>query len=229
MEYTLSLALILGLFSTLHCIGMCGGIIGALSYAAAASGRSLSQMVFAYNAGRITSYTLAGALIALAAAWLSQLWLLRLLLQLAATLLILLIGLHIGGWFPRLAMLERLGLPIWHHLAPLAHALHPIQRLRTAFLYGVVWGWLPCGLVYSVLLTAMALDSPTQGALYLLAFGLGTLPAMAVTGIFAGTLQHLTRHPAVRRGVAISIILLGLLSLWYAIPDLLDTIPYGGK
>ncbi|MCP4995442.1 MAG: sulfite exporter TauE/SafE family protein [Gammaproteobacteria bacterium] len=222
MDLSLSLALVVGLFSTLHCVGMCGGIMGALSYGLPQAVREKSGhfalFLLAYNLGRILSYALAGALMGLLGgrllAWLGpglgHGW-----LQWFAALTMVLIGLHIAGWLPKLAQVERLGVPLWRKLEPLGHRLMPVQTLPKALIYGAVWGWLPCGLVYTMLLSTAAKVSPLEGALYMLAFGLGTLPSVFATGMLAGRLYRFANMPYLRQSVGLVIVLLGLLSLWY--------------
>ncbi len=217
---SLALALVVGLFSILHCVGMCGGIIGALTFSLAPNVRQevgrLGLYLTAFNLGRVGSYALAGALLgwlgqrliaATAETWLPQG------LRLLAALLLVGLGLHLAGWFPRFALIERVGEPLWRRLQPLARHLLPVRSLPQALAYGAVWGWLPCGLVYSMLLSAPAQGDPLAGALFMAAFGLGTLPNLVVTGLLAGRLQALARHPRLRQGAGLSVMGLGLFAL----------------
>ncbi len=216
-----AVAFTLGLLSAFHCIGMCGGIVGALSFGVTAEARArpgrLALFVFAFNGGRILSYVLAGALLAWAGGWLIDASWARIAVQVIAALMIILIGLHVGNWFPRLTLIERLGLPLWRRLEPVAHRLHPVRRPGRALLYGMIWGWVPCGLVYSVLISSLALHSVAASALYMLAFGLGTLPVMMATGLLAGRIQALTRDPGIRGAIALAVVLMGCIALWYAL------------
>ncbi|HEB95717.1 MAG TPA: sulfite exporter TauE/SafE family protein [Sedimenticola thiotaurini] len=227
MDLSLPLAFTIGLFSTLHCVGMCGGIMGALSYGLAEGIRSRTPrfmaFLLAYSGGRIASYALAGALMGSVGTELLDLlgpgqghrW-----LQWMAALFLVLIGLHLAGWLPRLAQVERIGVPLWRRLEPLGRRLMPVNSLPRALAYGLVWGWLPCGLVYTMLLTAASRSGSLQGALYMLAFGLGTVPAVVATGFLAGRLYRFARMPYLREAVGGIIILIGLLTLWF--PELLD-------
>ncbi len=227
LDLSLPLAFTVGLFSTLHCIGMCGGIMGALSFGLPASLRQssarFSLFLLAYNGGRVISYAIAGALLG----WIGEALFGVLgagqghrLLQWFAALFLVLIGLHIAGWLPRLAQVERVGVPLWRHLEPLARRLMPVQTIPKALLYGAVWGWLPCGLVYTMLLSTAAKVGPVNGALYMAAFGLGTLPAVVATGLLAGRLYRFAGNPYMKSVVGLCIILMGLVTLWF--PDLLD-------
>lgn len=225
------LAFTVGLFSAVHCIGMCGGIMGALSYGLPPELRqnSLRFLLFllAYNSGRVISYAAAGALIGLLGGALLEAlgpgqghrW-----LQWFAALIMVLIGLHVAGWLPRLAQVERLGAPLWRRLEPLGRRLMPVRSIPQAMAYGAVWGWLPCGLVYTMLISTATKVGPVNGALYMAAFGLGTLPSVVATGLLAGRLYRHAQNPYLKVVVGLVIILIGLLTLWF--PELLDVTAY---
>ncbi|HXK55571.1 MAG: sulfite exporter TauE/SafE family protein [Gammaproteobacteria bacterium] len=233
MNLSLPLAFTVGLLSTLHCAGMCGGIVGALSYGLPPEIRRntalLSLFLLIYSSGRILSYVIAGALMGTIGSGLLQMlgpgqghrW-----LQWTAALIVTLIGLHITGWLPRLALVERMGVPLWRKLEPLGRHLLPVSTLPRALGYGLVWGWLPCGLVYTMLLSTASRAGSLDGALYMLAFGLGTLPAVLATGLLAGKLLKFARTPRLKIAVGCGIIVLGLLTLVY--PQLLDLASDGG-
>lgn len=227
MDLSLPLAFTVGLFSTLHCIGMCGGIMGALSYGLPADIRQNSSrfilFLLIYNSGRILSYAVAGALLGLLGSGLlsalgegqGHRW-----LQWLAALMMVLIGLHVAGWLPKLAQVERVGVPLWRLLEPLGRRLMPVESMPKALIYGAIWGWLPCGLVYTMLLSTATKVGPVNGALYMAAFGLGTLPSVVAAGLLTGRLYALARNPTIKIVVGFTIILVGLLTLWF--PELLD-------
>lgn len=221
MDITLFSAFIVGLFSTLHCLGMCGGIIGALTFSLPPTVREhrwrLAAYVAAYNSGRILSYTLAGALAGGLGSTLFHLLSPRyghLLLLALASLIMAGIGLYLAGWFPRFALIEHLGRPLWRRLEPIGQKLLPVRSPVQAFLFGIVWGWLPCGLVYSALLWSGSAGSAAQGALFMLLFGAGTLPSVMTAGIITGWMTRLSRLPGLRVAVGVSLILLALFSLY---------------
>lgn len=227
MDGYLPLVFAVGLFSSFHCIGMCGGIMGALTFSLPPGIRGelglMLPFVLAYNLGRLLSYGIAGALFGLFGAglfevlepWLGQGWPQRL-----AALVMIAIGLNIAGLLPQLAGLERFGAWIWRGLEPVGRALLPVQTRSKALLYGMIWGWLPCGLVYSMLIAAAGQGSALSGALTLLAFGLGTLPSVMLTGILAGRLQRLARRPGFRFVAGAGVALVGLVALLY--PSTMD-------
>ena len=228
MDLSLPLAFTVGLFSALHCVGMCGGIMGALSFGLPAQTRQqlplLLLFLLTYNCGRILSYAAAGALMGSMGGTL--LALLgpgqgHRLLQWLAALIVILIGLHIAGWLPRLAQVERLGVPLWRRIEPLGRRLLPVSSLPRALAYGLVWGWLPCGLVYTMLISTAGREDPLSGALYMAAYGFGTLPAVLATGLLAGKLYRVAQTPYLRLIIGVIITLLGFLTLWF--PELMGS------
>ena len=221
MDISLVSAFIVGLFSTLHCIGMCGGIIGALTFSLPPEIRNdrwrLFPYISAYNLGRISSYTLVGAIVGGLGDNLFNFISPdygHLILQGIAAIIMVGIGLYLAGWFPRFTEIEKLGQPLWRRLEPVGQKLLPVQTPSHAFLFGLIWGWLPCGLVYSALLWSASTGSATHGALFMLAFGAGTLPTVMTAGIVTGWLIRLTRLPHLKAVVGLSIIALALASLF---------------
>ena len=211
-------AFLVGLLGGVHCVGMCGGIVGAVSVGL--PGQSRWPLLLGYNVGRIASYTLAGAVAGGLGLFFSGLLPVRhaqqALLAVAALFMILL-GLYLGGWWPLLARLERLGGHLWKRIEPLGRGLLPVRRPGQALALGLLWGWLPCGLVYSVLIWSVSAGGAAQGALLMLAFGLGTLPNLLLMGAAAARLQGLVRRPGVRRAAGALILLFGLYQLWQAL------------
>ena len=223
MDFTLTSALLLGLFSTVHCIGMCGGIMGALAFSLPQEVRSrpwhFAVYLVAYNLGRLTSYAVAGALLGSLGqglySLLSPRWGDILLLGGGATLLIS-TGLYLAGWFPRFALIEHIGQPLWRRLEPLGRRLIPVRSPWQALAYGLVWGWLPCGLIYTALLFTITVGDASRGALFMILFGLGTLPAVTGIGILAELFRRAARNSGLRRVGGVALILLGLASVVFA-------------
>lgn len=206
-------ALILGLLGGGHCIGMCGGLMGALTLAIPAGQRQRRlRLLLAYNAGRIASYALAG-LLAGTAGWALGSGPAATLMRILAGLLLIAMGLYLAGWWSGLTRLESAGRLLWRHLEPLARRLLPVRSAPHALLLGALWGWLPCGLVYSTLLWAASQGNALDSAVLMLTFGLGTLPVLLATGLAAERLTALLRRRSIRLGGGLLVILFGLWTL----------------
>lgn len=214
-------AFVFGLLGGAHCIGMCGGIMSALTFAVPPSMRSktrLTGLLLGYNLGRITSYMIAGGLVALLGTLVAITPAVRLILQVLAAVMLILMALYIADWWKGLLRVEAVGKRLWRHLEPVGRGLMPVVKVPQAMALGAVWGWLPCGLVYSMLAWSLATADPLMGIALMGAFGLGTLPALLATGLAAHQLGGLIRHPATRTLAALSIIAFALWQLWRLVP-----------
>jgi len=205
-------ALALGLLGGGHCIGMCGGLMGALTLAIPADQRQgwpLWRVLLGYNFGRIASYSVAGALLG-SLGWLIQDLGLGQGLRVLAGLLMIAMGLYLANWWAGLTRIERLGRGLWKHIEPRARKLLPVTRLPQAILLGSLWGWLPCGLVYSTLVWASSQGDAVLSAGLMATFGLGTLPTLLATGLLANRMMALLRKRLVRITAGLMIILFGI-------------------
>ena len=192
---------------------MCAGISGLFAVnASVASLRTQLSMAIAYNIGRVLSYVFLGALVAaIGHSIVNTIPDIAAPVRLASGLLIVVVGLQVAFGWRFLAPLEKAGARIWNRIAPAANSLLPVTSMPKALGLGLLWGWLPCGLVYSVLLLAATTADPLQGGLVMISFGLGTMPAMIATGISASRLsQFMSRN---RLGAGLLIVLLGALTL----------------
>lgn len=212
---SLAAAFAAGLLGSTHCLGMCAGISGMFTINAAARGlRAQLPTALVYNLGRLASYAALGALVALFGnTLLGIIPSIAGPLRLIGGMLIVLIGLQIAFSWRVLQPLERMGARIWERVAPLAKGLLPVTTLPKAAALGLLWGLLPCGLVYSVLLVAATSADSLQGALIMAAFGLGTLPAMLATGLGAIQLNRLLGRAGARLGAGLLIVIVGILTL----------------
>ena len=212
-------AILLGLAGSTHCIAMCGGISAALAFGMP-SGMSTSRrasMLLLMSLGRVSSYALAGALAAASLAQLPAPLSTVPLLRVVAGLLLVLLGLRLGGWLDLLAGLEARGQMLWARLQPPTARLLPVDHAIKALLLGALWGWLPCGLVYSTLAwSATSTDAP-RAALLMATFGLGTVPAVAATGAFATELRLLLARRQIRVVSAVAVLCFGLWTITAAI------------
>lgn len=212
-------ALLIGFLGSGHCLVMCGGIVSALQMMMPnQSPAEKLKLQLALSAGRIASYTLIGALtgyLGMQAMILAGVG--KPVLQLLSGLMLVLMALYVSKLWTGLTALEKLGKKLWLHIQPLAAKLLPLDSGIKAFGYGLCWGYLPCGLVYSALAWSLASGSALQGALWMLAFGLGTLPSLLLAGQAAGTLQRLKNKTGVRYSVAILLAAYGLQTIYLAL------------
>ncbi len=213
-------AFFVGLLGGVHCVGMCGGIVGALSIGGHQAGtvswgRILSYQL-GYNLGRMTSYVIAGALvggIGLIAANMFVMHQAQQLLSIVAGLFMIALGLYLAGWWRGLARIEQAGGVIWKKIEPFGRRLIPVRSPLQAMMLGMVWGWLPCGLVYSILIWAIAAGGPLEGGLLLLSFALGTLPNLLLMGVFAAKVSRFVSHPVVRAVAGILVMMFGVMAI----------------
>lgn len=194
---------------------MCGGIIGALSFSLSAQTPGKRWLLLlGYNVGRISSYTLMGAgMAALVASLPASPWPLA---RTLAGVLLVLMGLYMAGWWRVLTLLERLGQRLWLRIKPLGNRLLPIDSLPKTLVLGALWGWLPCGLVYSALAYAAVQPGSLSGALVMLCFGLGTLPAVLLGGLGAARLRYWLAKQSLRNFLGVAFIAFGLWTLLQA-------------
>ena len=213
MQTLAAAAFAAGLLGGVHCAGMCGGIAASLS--ASARGPALPRQL-AFNGGRIAAYATAGAAFgALGAAvqWAAALQAAQAALFAIANVLMIFLGLYVAGWGRAVLRLEVAGGAAWRAIEPLRRRFYPVDSTLKALGAGAVWGWVPCGLVYSMLALALASGDAISGAAVMLAFGLGTLPNLLAAGFAAQRILAIRRYPWVRRTAGIAIIALAAVGL----------------
>jgi len=218
VDVSLISAFLVGLLGGVHCVGMCGGIVTALSLGLPPEDKARRwRYQLSYNVGRIASYSLAGALFG-GIGWLASNWsgihLIQSGLQLVAALFMLALGLYLGGWWNGLTRIEQLGGVVWARLEPAGRRFLPVRSTGQALMLGVIWGWLPCGLVYSVLVWAISVGSPAQGSALMLSFGLGTLPNLLLMGAAADKLAARVRDVRTRRLAGLLVAGFGVYTLY---------------
>jgi sulfite exporter TauE/SafE len=207
---------IVGLLGGGHCAGMCGGIVGALTLQSPQGGAAFGVHL-AYNLGRIASYMLAGLLVGAVGHFAGNMLSLQHGLSFFASLMLIAMGLYLLGITQLLAPLERGGQAIWKRIQPATRRFLPVRGAAQALPLGLLWGWLPCGLVYSALATALASGSAGQGALLMLAFGLGTLPNLLLAGLLLARFRRFAQARMTRVVSGLLVLgygLYGLANLW---------------
>jgi hypothetical protein len=213
-----------GFLGGVHCLGMCSGVVGTLSFNLRPEVQlSLWRMFpyqLAYNLGRVTSYALIGALFGWLGHTVTSLATFlpaQQALQIFAGAFMLALGLYVAGVWNGVVVVERLGSFIWKRLQPVVAKMTSVRTIPQAWLYGMVWGWLPCGLVYSMVIMAISAGGALQGAAVMIAFGLGTMPNLLLMGSFAFFFTRLSRNQRVRRVAGFLIMLMGAWQIWLAV------------
>lgn len=202
-------SLMLGFLGGVHCVGMCGGLCAAFSLQLPPH-ISRHKLIILLNLGRLVSYIIIGALFGL----FGQLGTntvvgneIRAVLFVVAQILLIFAGLYLSGLFAGFAKIESVGKPIWRKLQPMMHKFLPIQSVSGSLIVGALWGWIPCGLVYSVSATALSSGHSLSGALIMLAFGLGTLPNLLAVSLFAVQIKNFFQNKKIRLIAGLIIVL----------------------
>ncbi|MCF2947060.1 sulfite exporter TauE/SafE family protein [Paraglaciecola aquimarina] len=210
-------AFLVGLAGGVHCVGMCGGIVGAFSFGIPKSD-NLFPYALAYNMGRILSYTLAGCI----TGWLghifsNQVYQGLIILQFFSAVFLLMLALYISGWWHGLTKIEKFGNGLWKHIQPRSKRFIPFKSPLYALPYGILWGWLPCGLVYSILTWSLASGSTITGGLIMFGFGLGTLPVMLLTAMGFEKIKSTIQHPTSKNIISILLLIFASFQLFNTI------------
>jgi sulfite exporter TauE/SafE len=215
---------LIGLLGGVHCVSMCGGVVSALSMQLP-SRQSPLLLHLGYNFGRIASYSIAGALVGAVGGlglMLNDLLPVQIALYVFANLMLVALGLYLVGIPALLLPVERMGQHLWKRIQPLTRRFLPVRSSGQAFLLGGLWGWLPCGLVYSILTLALLSGSALRGAAVMLAFGLGTLPNLLMAGVMLAKFRGIVRNRKVR-------LISGALVLGFGLFGLLNASTLGGR
>lgn len=216
-------AMLMGLLGSTHCILMCGGVVGmacsALPLERRTRLRAQLPHLLAYNAGRITSYAIGGAVAGAAGAavaWLGLADRAQLGLRFAAGVMMVAVGLYVAGLGPAMRWIERAGEPVWKRIAPIARRFVPVRTPAQALGLGLLWGWMPCGLVYAAMVAAVMSGSAVRGAATMTAFGLGTLPMLLAMGSAAAAAARAMRTRWVRPLAGAVLVVFGALQVVHA-------------
>lgn len=208
-------ALLLGFFSSSHCLVMCGGIAAAIGSRAE---QHRVRTILMFNSGRILSYATLGLLVSFVGLWLQdQNHYFMMVMRTFAGVMLVLMGLYVGRWWLVLNRFERVGQPVWNALRPITKSFMGSVKPHHQLALGMLWGFLPCGLIYSALTWVAANGQPAMGFFTMAAFGLGTLPALAAGTLFGNIITPWLNKPFTRTFAALLLITFGLwtaLAVW---------------
>ncbi|MBY0345574.1 MAG: sulfite exporter TauE/SafE family protein [Neisseriaceae bacterium] len=215
LEINLTALFLAGFLGGGHCLGMCGGLVTALTLNTHPNQRFKLNIL--YSIGRIASYMVIGAALGGLADWGLSLKAInhsKSILFIVANLMLIALGFYIAGKPTLITHLEKIGQPLWRKIAPIAQRYLPIHNSFQALMAGVLWGWLPCGMVYSASIAALSSASASRGATIMLVFGLGTLPNLLLMGLFATQMREYLNKIWVKRLAGGGIILMACYQLF---------------
>jgi len=197
---------------------MCGGIVGALTLGVSENDKKTSPLIInlGYNLGRISGYIVAGAIVGFLGSSLVDLTGIQVakqVLAVIASLFMIALGLYLAGLWNGIAKIESMGAVLWKRIQPLTQRFIPVKSFQQAVPLGFLWGWLPCGLVYTALIWTLSAGGAVEGALIMLAFGLGTLPNLLAMGVIATQLSKWIQNPKVRLLAGMLVVLMGVATL----------------
>jgi len=183
-----------------------------------------SKNTLLFHLGRISCYTLLGLSLGLVALVFQQAsqqlalsqssyLLTASLLRLCAAILLIFSALYIAGFSQSIKRLEQMMTPLWRKLSPLSQNLMAMQSAKQSCLLGLLWGFIPCGMIYSTLAWAISLQQGPSTALLMLSFGLGTSPSLLVLHSMSNRLQFHLNKRWVKKAMALIIIIMALFSL----------------
>jgi sulfite exporter TauE/SafE len=200
----------MGLFGSPHCLGMCGGIVTAFGLSMQhVSDSKKNGLILTYHLGRLISYSLLGLIASLVGVAIFQSIMSNSAPRIVLGAVLVLIGLAMLG-LPLFNQLEKVGMRFWQSLAPIRKKVFPIDSFGKALFAGLLWGFLPCGLVYGALMMAIAGNNITTGAALMFVFGLGTMPMLIATQKTVGMLQSNIKHFRLRQINGVIMLLSGL-------------------
>lgn len=200
----------MGLFGSPHCLGMCGGIVTAFGLSMQhVSDSKKNGLILTYHLGRLISYSLLGLIASVVGVAIFQSIMSNSAPRIVLGAVLVLIGLAMLG-LPLFNQLEKVGMRFWQSLAPIRKKVFPIDTFGKALFAGLLWGFLPCGLVYGALMMAIAGNDIATGAALMFVFGLGTMPMLIATQKTVGMLQSSIKNFRLRQINAVIMMLSGL-------------------
>lgn len=200
----------MGVFGSPHCLGMCGGIVTAFGLSMQhVSDSKKNGLILTYHLGRLISYSLLGLIASFVGVTIFQSIMSNSAPRIVLGAVLVLIGLAMLG-LPLFNQLEKVGMRFWQSLAPIRKKVFPIDSFGKALFAGLLWGFLPCGLVYGALMMAIAGNNIATGAALMFVFGLGTMPMLIATQKTVGMLQSSIKNFRLRQINGVIMMLSGL-------------------
>jgi len=204
----------IGLFGSTHCIGMCGGILSALSIAISnkQSNNKKNKYCILYNIGRISMYVIIFIILSIISNLLDKATseITIKILRIISGFLLVIIGLYLSNFWSGIIYLEKVGLFFWNSISILIKFIVPVNSYIKAYILGLIWGLIPCGLVYTTILLALVNTNFNFSLVLIIFFGIGTLPAMMMTGIIYTKYSFLFLDKNIKYFFGIFIILFGI-------------------
>ena len=200
-------AFILGLLGSFHCVGMCGPIAFMLPVDRTNSFRKITQ-IFTYHFGRLLAYSIIGLFFGLVGKSL-YIFGFQQQLSIAIGVLMIIVVLIPVQTFNKYNFSK----PVYNIISKVKSSLGKALKKKTADTFltiGFLNGFLPCGLVYMAVFASLAMQSTTQGSLYMILFGLGTIPLMT-TAIYIGKFLNIKAKQRIQKAIPVFVIIIGLL------------------
>lgn len=215
-------AFLIGFLGGVHCIGMCGSLVVILSTNVSRDKKKLLYLIL--NSGRLFSYVFIGFIASSLGFFLSDFFGENFIFgfKIFGGICVSMIGFYLNGFFNFLSRFEKIGLSFWYTFLPYIKKIMPIKSYYKAFIIGMFWGNLPCGLVYSALIWSVSFISIAKCCVLMLLFGVGTLPTVLASGYFAISLKKLIQYKEVR-------ILSGVFMIFFGILTILRVIFFGNS
>ncbi len=209
-------AFIIGILGSGHCIAMCGGITTMLTSAIPQHQKSQKLgLSLSYHLGRIMSYAIIGGIAGFTGSLAAKsIGLPMVSLRVIAAVFMILLGLYLAQWLMWLNKIEKIGKILWRYISPYSKRFIPVTTVRKGLMLGMLWGWLPCGLIYSTLTWSLASGNAVDGALLMVCFGLGTLPSLLSFSFGVLSIKQLISNALVRQFIGGSLVLYGAYSIF---------------
>lgn len=222
----LTAVFLVGLNGSLHCVGMCGPIVGILGMNTEADThrKRIGTAIF-YNLGRISTYVILGFVAMLLSIAMQDLKPLQIVIRYFSGVIMLFVALQLIGFPQYLAFIEKPLNKLSRPISQLTRKFFPIKSLKGAYVAGLAWGLLPCGMVYMAFAMSLGVENVLAAPLVMLFFGLGTLPMMLTLSVSGNFFGSFFSSPKARK---ISGVLVLAMTIFYMGSMLMSDLGIGG-